>query len=662
MFIRFQWFSVFLMRLISIVFLATNIVIFVHFSINKFRILDFYNASQQVLFSVVLAFVIMLYIYQLVQLFYSQSRSKKRVSTVVAIGVGSSSTSEDVQIKPAFSKTAEIPVKRSSSKCPKMSQWFCVRFLSDLLGVDGIFGRHGSHYEARVFVSGIIELMAETFQAYRFSMYTHSLGFVMGCMTLITCNCIFKLMRMQSDNDAIRRNASILLDAIFNVSFIAILPFYTIIKSHSFNLILAPQLFDLTGEELEYFLLTKGIILNVGFAAIVCFASFMALHFILLDLSVSAEEDFGRIWSMSKPSSMRSISIDLKADTTSSHRAKTVTVIDNLLSKMISNGSRKIKILNFLFFSLWITVFWAICITAVSRKCPSWCKQQRYKWFTNSCSCVHGEFSCNEASNIGDTKVSLPFLELHSCIGHDIDELLVKFCDMNILSIDTFDWVWSNESLTELHSLIGLSLRNSTMTELPEGLEDIPTHLKSLRISETNLSYLPMGLDIKWNKLTHLELAYGEFEVFPGPLLMLVGLTSLDFTGNKLTSIPRHIDCLISIETLVFTLNNIVAIPEEIGHLKYLKNFYIDGNQVEELPIGLKTNTPEISISHNPICETNEGRLEDPFNDSDSNILVCCALIYPDYCYEDFDSSNTWSLKESEQRRRCIGKFSEFGC
>lgn len=115
-------------------------------------------------------------------------------------------------------------------------------------------------------------------------------------------------------------------------------------------------------------------------------------------------------------------------------------------------------------------------------------------------------------------------------------------------------------NLTGLHSLRHLYLQNNGLTELPEGLGQLPL------LEQVNISH---------NKLEKLSEEIG----------LLPHLTYLDLSHNSLRQLPSSFGQLTALTHLYLNNNNLDSLPSSFKEMKALRFLNLNHNQLEELPL-----------------------------------------------------------------------------
>jgi len=125
------------------------------------------------------------------------------------------------------------------------------------------------------------------------------------------------------------------------------------------------------------------------------------------------------------------------------------------------------------------------------------------------------------------------------------------------------------------------NLSKQNLTEMPEGLQPLSKTLRMLDFSE--------------NKLVSLPEYIGEF----------AQLKSLNLNQNRLASLPQQIGNLGRLETLMLENNRLSSLPSLVAGLKALRHISLAFNEIRTFPVELSTirTLDVIDLSHNRLTE-----------------------------------------------------------
>ncbi|CAL7952317.1 unnamed protein product [Xylocopa violacea] len=162
------------------------------------------------------------------------------------------------------------------------------------------------------------------------------------------------------------------------------------------------------------------------------------------------------------------------------------------------------------------------------------------------------------------------------------------------------------ECLTDLNALY---LQSNMLHTLPAEIGNLKK-LKILNLSNNKLEKLPYEfyrlaelheLNLKSNNINQLDPAIGDFimlthlEIDMSCLEGVGQLKTLTLGNNQIESIPEEIIKLVYLEIFDLSHNKITLIPSYIGILPNLKQFVIDGNDVQNVRADIiRCGTPRI--------------------------------------------------------------------
>ena len=150
------------------------------------------------------------------------------------------------------------------------------------------------------------------------------------------------------------------------------------------------------------------------------------------------------------------------------------------------------------------------------------------------------------------------------------------------------------DDLTNLKTLI---ISYSSIGELPPGIFDDLENLMHLQLHATLISELPEGIFDNLGKLRELELYYCKITSLPeGVFDELDGLTSLNLIGNGLESLPDGVfDELDGLYYLALTDNSLTTLPAGVfDNLRGLNELHMYENHLTSLPDGVFDNLPNL--------------------------------------------------------------------
>uniref|UniRef100_A0A8D0GP27 Leucine rich repeat containing 1 n=1 Tax=Sphenodon punctatus TaxID=8508 RepID=A0A8D0GP27_SPHPU len=144
------------------------------------------------------------------------------------------------------------------------------------------------------------------------------------------------------------------------------------------------------------------------------------------------------------------------------------------------------------------------------------------------------------------------------------------------------------ESFPELQNLTCLSVNDISLQALPENIGNL-CNLASLELRENLLTYLPELTMI--NLLPSLLSSYPNNTVFvmlqPETIGALYSLKDFWLDGNQLAELPQEIGSLQNLLCLDVSENKLERLPEEINGLTSLTDLLVSQNLLEVLPDGV---------------------------------------------------------------------------
>ncbi len=161
----------------------------------------------------------------------------------------------------------------------------------------------------------------------------------------------------------------------------------------------------------------------------------------------------------------------------------------------------------------------------------------------------------------------------------DLEKILKKKIELVATPYENYPPEFWCETRKDEYRIIGISIENSNLSELPNSIGDI-VFLESLYLSRNQIKNVPDSI----GKLTNLKYLYMD--------------------SNKINKIPESIGKLESLEVFKLMSNEIDSIPESIEFLKKLETLNLAANKLKSLPIesiSKLTSLRNLSISYNPL-------------------------------------------------------------
>ncbi|OXU23695.1 hypothetical protein TSAR_016035 [Trichomalopsis sarcophagae] len=142
------------------------------------------------------------------------------------------------------------------------------------------------------------------------------------------------------------------------------------------------------------------------------------------------------------------------------------------------------------------------------------------------------------------------------------------------------------------------------LTEIPEAVRDVGSHVQEIYLKWNELKSLPCWVS-DFSNVTNLYLYGNNIEHLPISLGYMDKLTVLDLSANKLKELPSCIGYLKSLQSLLLNQNFITALPSSMSELDNLSCLCLSGNQMVALPewLGSLPNLEELFVDNNLLEE-----------------------------------------------------------
>jgi hypothetical protein len=160
------------------------------------------------------------------------------------------------------------------------------------------------------------------------------------------------------------------------------------------------------------------------------------------------------------------------------------------------------------------------------------------------------------------------------CIETREDTLDLSGLDLSTLPSD----------LQKCKHLKTLNLSNNEISVLPPWFEEVFQNLTDLNLSNNRFFELPDSLS-KMKKLKVVDLSHNKFEYFPQSISEM-NLESLNISNNSLLFLPSDVGGMANLTYLDVSNNSLMTLPEELSDLKKLKALCIDNNKFLQSEIG----------------------------------------------------------------------------
>ncbi|KAJ6240584.1 hypothetical protein M0813_24038 [Anaeramoeba flamelloides] len=150
--------------------------------------------------------------------------------------------------------------------------------------------------------------------------------------------------------------------------------------------------------------------------------------------------------------------------------------------------------------------------------------------------------------------------------------------------------------IQQLQNLVELNFQSALLKAIPAELY-LCQKLKKLNLCNNKLKVLPKGIS-NLDKLSKLNLSLNKFETFPLEILKLYRLNILRISGNRLTAIPDTITKhLYNLNELDVSNNGIYFFPKYILKYGVIRKIYFSCNNISNLPHQLFFEISDLNIS-----------------------------------------------------------------
>jgi Leucine-rich repeat (LRR) protein len=140
-----------------------------------------------------------------------------------------------------------------------------------------------------------------------------------------------------------------------------------------------------------------------------------------------------------------------------------------------------------------------------------------------------------------------------------------------------------------------------------------PDNITPADNSQSAISSTPTNND------TSLDLSGQQLTTVPAAVLNRSDVTTLNLSNNQLTTLPGNINNLKNLEVLIVENNRLESLPAEISQLKNLHEIRVNNNRMKNLPdsIDSMTQLKMLDISGNSIPASRVEQLKAKLMDAD---------------------------------------------
>eukprot|EP00002_Diphylleia_rotans_P015569 TRINITY_DN3014_c0_g1_i1.p1 TRINITY_DN3014_c0_g1~~TRINITY_DN3014_c0_g1_i1.p1 ORF type:complete len:843 (-),score=178.01 TRINITY_DN3014_c0_g1_i1:651-3179(-) len=269
----------------------------------------------------------------------------------------------------------------------------------------------------------------------------------------------------------------------------------------------------------------------------------------------------------------------------------------------------------------------------------------------------------NQLTQLPMASKDLPKLRELNLMRNELTNVgdVTHFPQLNRLLLSRNQLSYLPESLSTLSKLVILWLEENPLQRIPSFLFSIP--LSVLQVSQHTEAEFPQEFSLA-TTLSIAQFTSGSLEKLPGYMCAPMNkLHKLNFTGNKISSLPTDfgglsmlmelrlgdnrishlpssITALEHLQNLFLHFNSISEIPSSISGLSKLKKLSLSNNSISSLPdsFGKLSSLVELHISFNPISSLSESLL----SLRQLKSLFMSSLQFPDYSFLEVVSQFTW--------------------
>ncbi|KAJ0392911.1 hypothetical protein P43SY_005482 [Pythium insidiosum] len=217
----------------------------------------------------------------------------------------------------------------------------------------------------------------------------------------------------------------------------------------------------------------------------------------------------------------------------------------------------------------------------------------------------------------------------------------------NLLGIDVYNSTiaeWRANAVIDasIHQrMLYVALVRINATAFPDGLRQrLPKMLLDIEIAVSNLTELPMDLDVWWPPMTTFYVEHSRLTAFPDALLRLP-VDDLSLMGNLIETIDALEDAPLYFTFLALSGNPIRSLPSTVSHDLSIAFLMMDNTLVDAMPSWVADVVQEeATFSGTPFCATMEKNGTPPVEVTGSvtcipsvygvsgqpNVVVCAAM------------------------------------
>ncbi|KAJ0390176.1 hypothetical protein ATCC90586_011311 [Pythium insidiosum] len=203
----------------------------------------------------------------------------------------------------------------------------------------------------------------------------------------------------------------------------------------------------------------------------------------------------------------------------------------------------------------------------------------------------------------------------------------------NLLGIDVYNSTiaeWRANAVIDasIHQrMLYVALVRVNATAFPDGLRQrLPKMLLDIEIAVSNLTELPMDLDVWWPPMATFYVEHSRLTAFPDALLRLP-VDDLSLMGNRIETIDALEDAPLYFTFLALSGNPIRSLPSTVSHDLSIAFLMMDNTLVDAVPSWVADVVQEeATFSGTPFCAAMEKNGTPPMEVTGS--VTCIPSVY----------------------------------
>ncbi|DAZ94330.1 TPA: hypothetical protein N0F65_012133 [Lagenidium giganteum] len=532
------------------------------------------------------------------------------------------------------SSVAKVNTERATRRTARALLW---TGWVQLFGRRGMFGVEGPLFHVMFMVREVIEIIIQTYQAYRMSFYVAdpSLNRLSVGVVVINCFSTALLHHVYKKSPSVERFAVIGIDVVLDIvsamviPLVVFMPYYVAFSSatqgFSDDLIYDDVWPTKAVKENEMlFVVSQSDLFAKTMPALSLLVSVRNIKMLVRRQSHGRHSEKRSDRGLEHPNGLTPL---VRNDTWPTPRPDYKQESHNVI---VTSSTKKQAISSIVhaFIMAWglaIACFHlqAMHLAAQQASSDVNCLLPIQPWFTSKPSCAILEINCHRLNVEGNEneighvlqqvdEVTLLSLIIEHCPVLKIPERIQSFRYLKMLEVYNCTVAeWSEyASLTNAHHpLLGMLylVRVNWTTGLPPGLlsHDFPQLLIDVEISKSNLTSLPDAVVDAWAGLELVVIEHSDVHEYP-PQVVALKPPCLAMTDNGFTSIPSLSSDQPS-STINLSVNPISALPPSLGDLSELRDLWIAYTNISDFPPELLQNFVDAQIfvyaAYSPLCD-----------------------------------------------------------